>query len=168
MSMSPASASGVASSTSVPSARVDPADRAEAKARTFSNPRSRRIRTVTVPTAPVAPITATRASRIDTLLGQDPELVVHRSHRPLDFGCTYDTRDADRRRRDDLDVDSGLRQSLEHVGGHAGMALHAGADERHLCDLVVEIDRRRADVGGELIEDRLGGCEVALRQRERD
>src|SRR5262249_22612805 len=138
MSMSPAaSASGVASSTSVPSASGDPADRAEAKARTFSKPRSRRIRTVTVPTAPVAPITATLASRIDALLGQDPELVVHRLHRPLDLGCAYHTRDADRRRRDDLDVDSGPRQSFEHVGGDAGMALHSGTDERHLGDLVV-------------------------------
>src|SRR6266567_2952758 len=119
MSISPAaSASGVASSTAVPSASAEPADRAEAKARTFSKPRSRRIRIVTLPTAPVAPITATRASRIDALLG------VHRPHGPLDLGRAHDAGDADRRRGDDLDVDPCLRESLEHVGGDAGMALH--------------------------------------------
>src|SRR6201996_6319908 len=101
MSMSPtASAPGVASSTGVPSASVDPAERAEAKARTFSKPRSRKIRIATVPTAPVAPTTATRASRTGTLLGVDPELVVDCSHRALDLGGADDARDANRRGRD--------------------------------------------------------------------
>src|SRR5689334_18942029 len=130
MSMSPvARASGVASSTSVPSPSVDPADRAEARARTFSKPRSRRTRIVTVPTAPVAPTTATRASRIDALLSVDPELVVHRLHRPVDLSGAHHAGDANRRRGDDLDVDPCLREGLEHVGGDARMALHSGADE---------------------------------------
>src|SRR5205823_7811112 len=168
-SMSPAaSASAVASSTTVPSASVDPADRAEAKARTLSKPRSRRIRIATLPTAPVAPITATRASRICALLGVDPELVVNRLHGALDLGRAYDAGDADRRRGDDLDVDACLREGFEHASGDSRVALHSGSDERDLRDLVVEVNGRRADVGGELLEDRLGDCEVALRQRERD
>ena len=51
-------ASGVASSTAIepsPNGIVEPADRAEAKARTFSYPRSASRPSVTVPTAPVAP-----------------------------------------------------------------------------------------------------------------
>src|SRR5690242_12629143 len=100
-----ASASGVASSTTVPSASVEPADREEAKARTCLKPRSRRIRIVTPPTAPVAPTTATRASRIDALLGVEAELAVDGLHRLLDLRGAHHARNADRRRRDDLDVD---------------------------------------------------------------
>src|SRR5262249_22917568 len=116
-SISPAaSASGVASSTGVPSSSVEPAERADANARTRSKPRSRRMRIVTAPTAPVAPTTATRASRTDALLGEEPELRVHRAHGVLDLRGADDARDADRRRRDDLDVDACLGEGLEHVG----------------------------------------------------
>src|SRR5215470_8154564 len=96
-----ARASDVACSTRVPSPSVDPADRAEANARTCSKPRSRRIRIVTLPTAPVAPITAMRTSRTDPLLGIEPELVVNCLHRPVDVTGPHDARDADRRGRDD-------------------------------------------------------------------
>jgi hypothetical protein len=120
----------------VPSARADPAEREDAKAR--------------------------------ALLGVEPELVVNGLHGPLDVGRAHDAGDADRRRRDDLDVDPGLGEGLEHVRGDAGMALHACADERHLCDFVVDLAGPRPDVGGELVEDGLRGREIALRERERD
>src|SRR5947208_1839066 len=108
--MSPAaSPSGVASCTRVPSPSIDPADREEAKARTCSKPRSRRIRMVMLPTAPVAPTTAIRTSRTDPLLGVEAELVVDRLHRPLDVGGADDAGDTDRGGRDDLDVDPGFR-----------------------------------------------------------
>ena len=93
---------------------------------------------------------------------------MHRLHRTLDLRCAHDTGDADRGGGDDLDVDARLGESFEHVGGNARMALHAGAHERDLRDLVVEIDRRRADLGGQAVEDRPGDREVALRQGERD
>ena len=62
MSTSPReSASGVASSTVWPPTSR-PAERADAKTRTFSKPCSRRSPSVTVPTAPVPPTTPTRVS----------------------------------------------------------------------------------------------------------
>ena len=58
--MSPrASASGVASST-VAAPSCLPADRADAKTRTWSKPRARSRSSVTVPTAPVPPTTPMR------------------------------------------------------------------------------------------------------------
>src|SRR5438132_7679217 len=165
--MSPAaSASGVASSTTRPPSNSLPVDRAEASARTRSNPRSRRRRSVTPPTAPVAPTTAIRGSGTDALLGVAAEAVVHRLHRPLDLARTHDAGNPDGRSRDDLDVDVGLAESLEHVGGDTWMALHPGADEGHLRDVGVVDDALRADLGGEDAENRLRCGEIRLRQRE--
>ena len=65
-----------------------PAERAEAKARTSSNPRSASSSSVTVPTAPVAPTTPMRTSGIAAArpLGAEVEDLVEGSHGPLD-GC---------------------------------------------------------------------------------
>src|SRR5712691_8798442 len=122
--MSPAaSASGVASSTTNPPSNSLPADRVEANARTCPYPRSFRSCSVTPPTAPVAPTTAMRGSGTDALLGVAAEPVVHRLHRPLDLGRPHHAGNADRRSRDDLDVDVGFAEGLEHVGGDTWMAL---------------------------------------------
>src|SRR6266852_6149581 len=136
--MSPAaSAFGVASSTTSPPSNSLSADRADANARTCPYPRSFRSCSVTPPTAPVAPTTAIRGSGTDALLGIAAEPVVHRLHRSLDLGRSHDARDANRRGGDDLDVDVGVAECLEHVGGDAWMALHPGTDQGHLCDVGV-------------------------------
>jgi hypothetical protein len=74
----------------------------------------------------------------------------------------------DRRRGDDLDVDAGLGERVEHVGRDARMALHSRADERDLRDLRVAHDAGRPDLARGLLEDRLRGRQVRLRHRERD
>ena len=86
----------------------------------------------------------------------------------LELVGAHDARDSDRRRRDDLDVDARLRERAEHLRRHAGVALHAGADQRDLADLRVALDVRRADLRGNLLEDRVGNRDVVLRDRERD
>src|SRR5581483_12361872 len=106
---------------------LPPADRFDANVRTFSYPRSARIDSRTPPTAPVAPTTATRVSGMRPLLGVQLELLVHGLHRALDLGGADDAGDPDRGRRDDLDVDPGVGERLEHVRGDAGVAAHAGA-----------------------------------------
>ena len=86
----------------------------------------------------------------------------------LDVGGADDARDADRRGRDDLDVHAGLRERVEHVRRDAGMALHPRADQRHLPDVGVTREACRVHLGRDLAQDRLGGGNVVLRQRERD
>src|SRR5439155_18835379 len=167
--MSPAaSVSGVASSTTSPPSNALPADRAEASARTRPYPRSRRSLSVTPPPAPVAPTTAIRGSGTDALLRIAAEAIVHRLHGTIDLGRPYDARDTDRRGRDDLDVDAGLAQRLEHVRGDAWMALHSGTDEGHLRDDRVVDETLRGDLRREDLENRLRRGEVRLRKRERD
>src|SRR5258708_18113338 len=98
--------------------------------RTFSYPRARSRSSVTVPTAPVAPTTPIDGcSAIDALLRERLEARVHDLHRTLDMCRADHARDADRRRRNDLDVDPGLRKRVEHVGRDTRMTLHAGADQ---------------------------------------
>ena len=58
-----------------------PSVRTRTRARSRSRARAS-SRSVTVPTAPVAPTTAMRASRIDALLGEEPELLVHARRPP--------------------------------------------------------------------------------------
>src|SRR5437588_9723731 len=163
-----ASASGVASSTTIPQSSVRPAERADANARTFSWPRSRSSRMVPAPTAPVAPPTAMLPSGTDALLGEEPELLVHGAHGTLDVAGAHDARHADGGRGDDLDVDARVGERLEHVGGDAGMALHARADEGNLRDVGVVRDPPRADLLAEPLERRLCSGKIRLRQRERD
>src|SRR5689334_921158 len=55
-------------------------------------------------------------------------------HRYLDFGG-----------RDCPDVDPFLGKRLESVGGDAGMAAHADADDRHLGDVGGPLDDLAAD-----------------------
>src|SRR5437867_3987328 len=104
-SRSPAeSASGVASSTSSsrrPNGTRLPAERADAKTRTCSNPRSARRSIVTVPTAPVAPTTPIRDSVIRC---SELEPVVDGANCLLDRVRADDAGDPDRGCRDDLDV----------------------------------------------------------------
>ncbi len=156
--------SGVASSTTVPSASVDPADRG-GEGGTFS-----------------------------ASLAQDPHRhgahgagrsdhgdagVTHRraphKHRTCRGRPAPPARPPWRTTQETRIEDVGMISMLmpasagfEHVGGNARMALHPGANERDLGDLVVEVDGRCADLDGEPVEDRLGDHQVALRQRRRD
>src|SRR5205814_5130668 len=122
-----------------------PADGLDANTRTCSYPRSASRRRVPPPTAPVAPTPPIRAgSGTDALLGEEAELLVHGPHGGLDLGAADDAGDSDRRRGDDLDVDAGFGERLEHVRGDARVALHSRADERHLPDLGVVEDAASA------------------------
>ena len=55
-------------------------------------------------------------------------------------------RDPDRRRADHLDVDAFVRERLEHLGGDAGVRLHARADQRHPADVARRCGSRCASV----------------------
>src|SRR5512146_3596847 len=118
-----ASASGVASSTVSPATCL-PAERADANTRTSSKPCSRSSPRVTLPTAPVPPTTPMRA-RLAKVEG-----LVQRTHCPVDLVGRDVAGDLDRRRGDDGGLDPLALERREGLRGHAGMALHAGADHR--------------------------------------
>ena len=67
-------------------------------------------------------------------LGIAPEAVVDGPHGPLDVVRAHEAGDPDRRGRDDLDVDAGLGERVEHVRRDARVRLHARADQRDLRD----------------------------------
>ena len=46
-----------------------------------------------------------------------------------------------------------LRQRLEHLAGHAGVALHADADDGQLADLVGGDDLAEADLRLQAVDD---------------
>ncbi|AKZ57048.1 putative Integrase [Streptomyces ambofaciens ATCC 23877] len=79
-----------------------------------------------------------------------------------------DDRDADFGGRDELDVHPGVGQRGEEVGGDARIALHAGADQRDLADLVVVAQRVEADAGPALLQRVDGLAALGLRQGEGD
>ncbi len=136
-----------------PHGRTRPAERAEAKKRTRQpgSARSSRTDRITVPTCPVAPNTPTHGRRSPTPRGaldgsadragavrpSEAEGARAAPDRVLGPVGADHAGDADRRGGDHLDVDVLLGQDLEHRGGHAGVGLHAGADQRHLGDGVV-------------------------------
>lgn len=71
-------------------------------------------------------------------------------------------------RRNHLDIDVRVEQRLEHIGGDAGVRLHAGADDRDLRDVVVKHDAARAEQLGvrfELLDRRI---HLILFDREAD
>src|SRR5438067_347447 len=64
---------------------------------------------------------------IDARLSQELEAVVYRAHGALDVGSAYNARDADRRRRDDLDVDARLfEHQLVLLADPSSLALTEG------------------------------------------
>src|SRR5207248_11048897 len=140
------SVSGVASSTAIPSISL-PAEREDAKRRTFSYPRSRSRPTVTVPTAPVAPITPTAASRLAKV-----ERLVQGLHRAVHIGRRDVAGDLDRRGADDRGLDPGRLERGECLRRDAGVALHACADEADLAEAVARrprgLDRVERAPGG--------------------
>src|SRR4051794_29950653 len=154
-SMSPlASVSGVASST-VCGPRCLPAERAEAKTRTFSKPRCCSSSSVTVPTAPVAPTTPMRALR-------EVEGIVECAHGGVDVMGLDVAGDLDRRGRDDRRRDPFGLEGGEGLGGDARVALHAGPDHGHLAEVVL-----RLPAGAQAVE-RPGGLAAILRRRRED
>ena len=56
---------------------------------------------------------------------------------------------------DHADVDTGIAEGLEHLGGDAGMGAHADADAGELGDAALGFD---GGVGAEFGEQRLEGC----------
>src|SRR5699024_8334622 len=163
MSIPARSASEVAatSSTTMSSprkGRVVPAERAEAKKRTFSAGKSRssRSRRMTTPTCPVAPTTASvvifrspSRSCVDRggLFAAEVERIVDRPYRIVEVGVLDQDRDADLRGGDQVDVDPGVGERLTEGRRDAGVALHARTDEGHLADVVVEQHLREPDLG---------------------
>src|SRR6266540_3788143 len=134
-----ASVSGVAPSTTRPSSSI-PAELAEAKRRTFSYPRSRRIERATAPTAPVAPTTPMRG----WALGMGPfgfwpvqlEARMQCLHRLLHLSTSDVGRDLDRRGREDLGLDLSRCERREEPRCHTRVALHACADQADLAQVV--------------------------------
>ena len=91
------------------------------------------------------------------------------AHGLLDPIGAHHAREADRRGRDHLDVDgAAVASDLEHGGGHAGVAAHPRADERHLGDAVVGQDLARADLGRQGPGHLEAGGEVGLGDGEGD
>src|SRR5215217_3504531 len=113
---------------------VLPADRSDANGTISSagNERSRMTPRIVLPTAPVAPTTATRMSA-------HPRSVVA-PHVLGDVGSAHDARDLDRGRGDHLDVDAGVAQDAEGLGGDARVRLHSRADERDLAHVGIGLD----------------------------
>src|SRR5918994_1649110 len=107
-----------------------PAERADANARTSSQPRSRRSCSVIVPTAPVAPTTPMRGPLAKL------ERLVQRAHGTVDVRTRHVAGDLDRRRAHDWSLDSRALERRERLGRDARMALHAGADQAHLAQVV--------------------------------
>src|SRR5436853_6480876 len=141
-----------------------PTERSDANATTSSagKPRSRITPSMVEPTAPVAPTTATRTSGhhrpicYPRVLGSHRVVAEVERRVQLAHGCRHvlladHAGDLDRRRGDHLDVDPGVADHLEGLRGHARVALHPGADQRHLPH--VRVGREAADA--ELAEERL-------------
>ena len=93
---------------------------------------------------------------------------VQRLHRALDVVLVHHARDADGRRADHLDVDAFGRERLEHLGGDAGVRLHARADERDPTDLLVGAEPGRLGLDDDLLHLDRRQAHVVARQRERD
>ena len=102
------------------------------------------------------------------LVGAEVERVVHRADGDVDLGVAADHGDADLRGADQLEVHAGVGQRAEELRGDAGVRAHAGADQRHLADVLVEADVGVADGVLDLLQRRDGGRAVALGQREGD
>src|SRR4051794_32336887 len=62
---------------------------------------------------------------------------VQRTHSVLDGLLRHVAGDLDRRGRDDSGLDAELAQRGEGLRGDAGMALHAGADDGDLAEVVL-------------------------------
>src|SRR4051794_12531882 len=119
--------SGVASSTSSsrsPYGTCLPAERDEAKARTFSNPRSARRPSVTEPTAPVAPTTPTLVMSPLCIDRGQLEGLVQGDDGALDIFLGYVEGDLDRRGGHEVRLHSEVAQRLERARGDSRMALH--------------------------------------------
>ena len=87
----------------------------------------------------------------------------------VDVGARDDDRDADLRGRDHLDVDARRRPAPRRTSRRRrGATSHAGADERHLADLVVVQQRLEADLALQPRQRRHRRLAVGLGQRERD
>ena len=115
---------------------------------------------MTVPTAPVAPTTASVGRDLRAPARSSPGPSVDdgllASRRPgSNAECTAVTaastsclaahdRDADLGRRDDLDVDAGVRERAEERRGDARVRAHARADQRDLADRVVVLRATRS------------------------
>src|SRR6185437_14711475 len=151
----PSNTSGASSRTATSwprSETVLPADRFEATRRispqTFLRDESSSH--MTVPTAPVAPTTTKLGNSPMIGLPSGPgidhrfdvtaevERVVHGPHRGVQAGVAADDGHPDLRGRNHLDVDSGLRQRREELGGDPWVRPHARADQRELPDVIVE------------------------------
>src|SRR6266576_2196119 len=126
-------------------------------ARSISSPLSLRRRWTASPTVPYpSNATGTSTAPIPTPAGGmfldrhrvlgELEPVVEDADGPLDLGGPDDAGDADRRRRDDLDVDARLGERVEHVGDDAWVRLHPRADKGDLCDLSIGREALPADV----------------------
>src|SRR5919112_430675 len=76
--------------------------------------------------------------RVLPAVGAEVERVVHRADGDVDVGVAADHGDADLRGADQLEVDAGIGQRAEELGGDAGVRAHTGTNQRHLADVLVE------------------------------
>src|SRR5262249_5947911 len=127
-----------------------------ANTRTSSYPRERSSSSVTVPTAPVAPTTPMRG-RSGKL-----ERLVQCADRGLDLRRVEMAGDLDRRRRDDRRRDALALERRERLRRDAGVALHAGADDRDLAEVVASLPACAEPV------ERARGRRVVLRRGRED
>src|SRR5919109_124613 len=166
-SRSPApSASGVASSIGSapsPNGAAEPADRAEANARTWPKPRSASSARVTGPTAPVAPTTAMRGSAMGS--GRLGAVELERGVQGLDGGLDLFARDEagdlDRGGGDDVRQDADGLESRERLRGHSRMTPHARPDDAHLAEVLA-----RRPLDAEAFEDSLGLGAIGRREHD--
>ena len=81
------------------------------------------------------------------------ERLMHRPQRLDAVGLVDQHGDLDVAGGDHLHVDVGGGEGGEHALGHAGVRPHAGADDRHLADLFLVLDRG-AQLGGQRLAAR--------------
>ena len=73
------------------------------------------------------------------------EAIVNRLNSAVRVPLVHQDGDLNLTGGDHVDVDSSGGQSLEHLAGHAGVVGHAGAHDRDLCNLLVELHGLEAD-----------------------
>src|SRR3954447_5076120 len=169
----PSNSSGATACTSISSSPKRtrlPALRGDARQTRSSTGNSRSPSTVrsTSPTAPVAPRMATLGT--DGLLlhrlAVQLERLVQRAHRGRHLGLRDHAGDLDRRGRDHPQVDALVGERAEHLGGDARVGAHAGADQRHLRELVVLVDLHGAEHAHRVVDAAAGGVDVLRRHGE--
>src|SRR5215467_834603 len=84
----------------------------------------------------------------------------------LGEGGVDQQRELDLGRGDGADVDPAVGERAERLGGDAGVAAHADADDRYLGDIGRAVDPLIADVVARLVDG--GPCALVVSGRDRE